>query len=320
MRHGATKKTDAIVLLAKAAFRDRRRRSPLILLTLAVVIVLVVAIPVWWFWPRSELPRLLLAAFDEVGLPGEPVRLCAGIEPVEGERTHVSLVGFDLYYQEPPNTELLGKALTDQAGLASLDFTWGERDRPAEVLVRYPGKGGRQRGVQASARIFVWPPQSSLLVVDTDSGLVTASEAKLWTTSSLDLHPVTGAAASLQKASAKFRIVYLSGQADRPSRYAKLRAWLERPAPASESLPPGPLLATACESVEQAGTSTVGGAVARLCRRFRSPLVGVTGDCQNAKVFLKAGLSTYLIGDQAEVPDGAKRTKSWNDLARLMLR
>ncbi len=319
MRRGDTKKTDAILLLAKAALADRRRRSPAtILVTLALLLIFLTALA-WWFWPRPELPPILLAAYDQVALPEEPVPLVACVEPRDSDRGDVSLAGCDLYFQEVKSSQLLGKVVTQSDGSATLEKGFPASDLPAEIMVRYPGQQARRRGLADKARVFIWPTDSPLLLVDADHALAELAEDKLWTANNLDIRPRPGAAATLRKLRAKYHIIYLAAAADRPSRYGKLRAWLERGAPAQEQFPDGPVIAPLSRAPDSDPATFERTISAEFKGRFRGPIAAITNRTQSAQLFHESGMQTFQLGEAAEV-EGIVVLKTWSDLAGHLLK
>src|SRR6516225_6133224 len=142
MRRPAVKKLDAVLLLARASFGDRRRWSiTRILVTLSVVAGLV-AVLVWWIWPKPQLPPLLMVAYDQVALPDETVFLRAAVEPIQGSSADMDLSGCELFFLDLKAQELLARVPTNRHGVAELSrqFPVGE---PGEILVRYRGEESR---------------------------------------------------------------------------------------------------------------------------------------------------------------------------------
>src|SRR5207237_6938010 len=94
------------------------------------------------------------------------------------------------------------KLLTDRDGQVSVSRSFSPTEKPVEILVRYPGDEQRQRGSQATLRVFVWPSETRLLLVDTERTLPAGEEATLWNANNLDIRPRPGAVATLRAAQA----------------------------------------------------------------------------------------------------------------------
>jgi hypothetical protein len=313
MQDNSRKKVDALLLLAKTAIGDRRRRSwPAILATLAVLLILLTVI-VWLFLPSPALPDLLLAAFDTVALPNEAVTVAARLEPREQPLADVRLAGLLLYFQESKSPELLGKVATNAGGLATLEPRFPEQPHPLEIIVRFPGEENRRKSAEARGRVFIWPADTQVLVIDADHVLANIDEPKFWVTNNLDVRSLPGAAQVLQKARSRFRVVYLSGGADRVPRYNKLLAWLQRTAPASEQFPEGPLLAPASQSAVDRATFERE-TLKHLRVSFAGTVVGIAGRAEESEIFHQAGLKTWQLGGSDDSPKDVTAVKSWKEL------
>jgi hypothetical protein len=318
MRGGKRKTMDAFLVLAKASFGDRRRRSPIRVAITFLVLVLLLALPIYLLWPEPEQPPLLLAVSDQVALPGETRTLCACVEPFGQEKTNAILAHRDLYLHEL-QTDWREKLTTDRDGIVATERNFSPVEAMVEIMVHYPGDGQRRPGMQAKARVFVWPSERPLLMVDADQSLAEPDEATLWVANNLDIRPRPGVVAALRAARAKYRIGYLSAGADRPSRYNKLRAWLERGwAPEQEQFPDGPVLARACRRPPSEASEFLQATLKDLRQRFRGTLVAITGTGENARLFHEAGWQTYLLSAAGEAPDGVTVVKSWSEFNRQL--
>jgi hypothetical protein len=309
MARPGNKKIDALLMLARTSIAERRRRSPFRLLAVVAVLALLIGLLIWVLWPAPGLPRLMLAAYDQVALPGEEVELCAGVEPADTPKGEAGLAHCDLYFEEK-NPEQVVKCQTDDAGRASLTIRAPEKAGTVLVAVRYPGEKDRRRGAQAApARLYVWPPDTQLLIVDADSALADVKDDRFWTTNNLDVPPLKDALATLQQLQARYRIVFLSSNVDRPKRHAKLRSWLEK-------WPDGPLLGRACHSNDSDPSEFKEQRIAGLRKRFPGSALGVTRQLEEAKLYQAAGLKTFLIGDNVLPTPGITLVKSWKDVGR----
>jgi hypothetical protein len=256
---------------------------------------------------------LLLASFDEVALPDETISLCARVESLGEVRSGANLVGCPLYFQDLKN-DRREQSATDRDGRVTLQRSFSACAVPIEIMVRYPGEGPQPHGNQAKSRVFVWPPEADLLVVDAELALADIDETSLWTANNLDIRPKPGAVALLRPARAKYRIAYLSTGADRPARYIKLRAWLERGwAPEQEQFPDGPLLAPACDPLRSTA-EFLQAKLKDLKERFHGTTVAITARGEHALLFQEAGWQTFLLNATAEKPEGVKVVSSWSEL------
>jgi hypothetical protein len=314
MRRDRRKPIDAFLVLAKASFGDRRRRSPAGIVVAVLVFVLLLAVPIVLLWPGPEQPPLLLAAFDRVALPHETVALCARVEPFGEENATGNLARCNLFFQAV-QSDWRAEFATDRNGMVTVERSFSTVNTPVEIIVRYPGDGHRRPGTQATARVFTWPAETPLLMVDVEQTLPDADAATLWTANNLDIRPWPGVVAFLRAARAKYRIGYLSAGADRPSRYNKLRAWLERGwAPEQEQFPDGPVLARACCLPLREPAEFLQATLKDLKRRFQGTTVGITGSGENARYFCEAGWRTFLLSEEGTAPEGVTVVKSWNEL------
>lgn len=307
MSEASPKRMDALMLLLKADRARRRRRSWLVGLLVAAVLVGPLAVLAWWVLSSREATLLVLAAYDQAVRPDTPIPLQCQLEPLE-PADGIRLSGFELYFHEPA-TGLLAQVATDRKGRAAAEGSWPEATgEPAVFVVSYPGDRLRRR-VVASGRVFIWPPETSLLIVDADSAL-----GELPTPEQPDLTPPAGAVDALEDARGRYSIVYLSASADRPAPYLYLVEALSR----YERLPSGPLLARAAYPGAGDADAFYTAVLADLKGRFGGPSVGVTRQAATARAFQAAGLKTFLLGDAADVPDGVTVVPSWEELQKQL--
>jgi len=317
MRHVPPKKPDAITLLAQAG-AAKRRRSPVPILVSVAIVVGVLTLLAWWIWPGAEPRQLVLAGYDALARPGDSVTLRAQIEPLDPETAGVRLSGYDLYFVEP-GSELEAKVATDEAGAGSVEHTFaGPAEAPVEVIVRGPGRDGRRGAPETSTRVFLWPAEAPLLVVDADHALADAEPADFQAGYNPDIRPLPGALAALQALAGTHHVVYLTAEADRPVAYLKLAAWLRRSWAPVEQFPDGPLLGRALHPEAEDAAGFRRAALAGLKERFHGPAVGLARRPEEARLFHAAGLRTFLIGGAAEAPEGVAAIASWAELMKRL--
>ncbi len=318
MRRDGKKPMDALFVLATASFGGRRRRSLTRIVVTFLVVLLLLALPIYFLWPEPEQPSLLLAACDQVAIPGEATSLCACVEPMGEDKTQAILARRNLYFHDL-QAEWEQRVATDGAGMVTLHKNLSSVAATVEIMVRYPGDGRRRPGAQAKARVFVWPPETPLLMVDADHALADVNAATLWDANNLDIRARPGAVAALRAARAKYRIGYLSVGADLPSRYNKLRAWLERGwAPEQEQFPDGPVLSRTCRPPVSDASEFLQATLKDFKQRFRGTMVAITGDGVNAQLLSEAGWQTYLLTEAGHAPNGVTVIKSWSEFSRQL--
>jgi hypothetical protein len=310
------KRIDALVIVTRAAFGERGQRSPVkIFLTLAVPVALLVLV-IWLLWPRPRLPQLVVAAYDQIARPDETVTLCARVEPLHDEGQALDLSGCELYFQDVRTQGLLAQVPTGRDGSAFTEQSFPTGAGLVQVIVRYSGEKQGQRGAQADGRVFVWPADARLLVVDVDHALAAVDEDGLWAVNNLDIRPQPGAAKALQQLKDKYHIVYLSAGAYRPSRYNKLRAWLGMRG--QEAFPDGPLVARVCRASQPDAKAFRRAALEDLTARFSGPPVGVATGREEVRALHSAGLKAFLVGQSAKAPEGITMVKTWQELSKVL--
>jgi hypothetical protein len=312
MQKPKPRKLDALVLLARASGGRRKRQTVIGLLVLAGLLLAVGALFVWWVWPGPEPPAVLLAVFDQAARPDETVTLAARLDTVDPARAGEVLSGYALML-EAPSVEWQQQGRSDADGFFRADAAFPQGAAAADVIGRFPGNPRRkQRGTEGRGRVFVWPADTALVLVDADGALADGEAAAFWETNNLDLRPRPGATAALQAARA--HVVYVSAGADRPARHVKLRAWLEQSGQAGpHGLPDGPVFSRAgqpaADPVEFHRT-----VAQQLKGRFSGPAVAVTASAEHARAYHEAGVRTVLFDGVKEVPSGVVSAKSWAEV------
>src|SRR5262249_42874027 len=133
-------------------------------------------------------------------------------------------------------------AATDAQGVGAIQWSAPKKEgKPIEFLVRHQHKDDPKQVARDSGRVYVWPANTKLLVVDADHALADGVEALREGTGGATAKP--GAAKALKSLAARYKIVYLTALMDRPTTYRRLRSFLTQPATTVDGqLPDGPLL------------------------------------------------------------------------------
>ena len=288
------KKDDPLTILARARLRQQRRRFPVIGMVTLAVIVGMLGLIAWLTWPAPDPGELWLTVYDGLGNPDEEVALRAQLGPQKELARNAKLDGFDLWFLQP-ETGLREQTATDVAGLAGVPWRASVGKGPfREVLVRYPGDG-RRRGLEATGRVFVWPRESSLLVIDADHALALTSRSSGGST---DRVLLPGVADALRKAKGAHRIVYLTAEESSPVAYYHLATWLKQSGPTGEpQVPSGPLLNRAAYPADDpAGFYRL--ALEDLKKRFEGKLTGIAGRAEEEGSFQQAGITVLRTGSR----------------------
>jgi hypothetical protein len=240
----------------------------------AVLSGLILAGAAWWFWPRKEPPILLVVAFDRVTPPNRPTIVRAATEPLNATNNG-PWGGSEIFFEEAGNQAAgvsgkTRKAKTDQNGLAEIEWQFPATSRPVGMEVRYIDESQHPPwSYHDQARIFVWPEDSRILVLEVEPRLKNPAN---WP---------TVAEALTAAADRGWHIVYLGVGPDRPTVYQKLRAYAMQLTTADRGKgPEGPVLARKdfLPRPAKSGPGDVHEVLADLRRDFRGPVVYLDAD------------------------------------------
>jgi hypothetical protein len=276
----------------------------------------------WWVWPRPPLPRLLVVTFDEMATPGEAVTLRAQLRPAEGEPADARLDGQELYFSDPGGARLPGqepwqlRTTSGPGGVATAQ--WQPPPGASVHLFRARLSGDRRRPpVDDQGRVFLWPRETPLLVVEVEPAL-TDAPASAWEKQSVaDIRRPPEPADALQAAEArKYRVVYLALTSGHPLVYHKVRDWAQmRPGPRDKALPLGPVLGRPSYAADMDAARARREVLDELKKQFQGPRVAVTRQPAAAEAYRDAGFRTFLITADGAAPQGVTVLKQWPDLA-----
>jgi hypothetical protein len=314
-RPAPKKKMDALVLLAKASSGRRRRQSLVAGLVCVALILVLGVLMVWWIWPAPRPPRLDMAVFDQLALPGETVQLYAQLEPVAPPDQQFNMAGYLVAFEEP-TSGLRMTTQTARGGVAICSGAFALSRDPLELRAGFPGNA-RERGVQGRGRIFVWPAETAFLLVDADRTLTALDPEAFGTVNNHDVRALPDAAPTLRGLAAKYAIVYVTGNARRPQLYSKLRAWLGSGFAPAQQFPDGPVLTAWGEPDAAAARAAVLTAVRG---RLTGTGIGIAGDAETAAQYRQQGWETFLVGAAENVPEGITPVKDWAALGKLLPR
>jgi hypothetical protein len=261
----------------------------------------------WLIWPDPPPGRWALAFFDQVALPLESVDLTAQLEP---EREGVKLSGRPVFFEDPA-TGWEAQGTSNAKGRATAVASFAAADGPHNLQARYPGNPRRsERGVSSPGRVFVWPSEADVLVVDADRSLTDFDESRYASTNNADIPPLAGALAALRSLRGRFRIVYWTRFAARPVANIRLRAWLESAWNPAQQFPDGPVLSAEQESAD--------GRLGEFRQQFKGKMVGVSRDPESARSFAAAGLDAYFIGDPPPDAGKIRSVPDWPAVVRAL--
>jgi hypothetical protein len=284
-----TPKADALAKHLKDSLAQRRPRPWKLVLAALFGSTLILVLLAWSLYPRPKMPPLQIIALDTIATPDEtPVARAQLLVPPD-ESGPRRLGGHTIVFHEQrlvlkPNEkprEIVVKS--DERGQASVDWPG-----LAEFLVLHIDAEQRRGSLHGRGRIFVWPKDAPLLIVDADETLI-ADE--------LDAK----ASETLTKAAEDgWRVVYLALTSTQAHEFRKARGWLEK-----ATLPPGPVLARRHFSDEETLPQVRRDALKQLKERFHGPMIAVVKTVESAQVCKETDLRTILIGG-TEAPTWAE--------------
>lgn len=308
---------DELTRRLRESARRKRPWSLAVLLAALLVIFGPLGLLVWWTWPEADPPRLVIVACDQLARPGEETTLRAFLEPIGGPGRKIDLSGYDVVFEEKLNLPVAGKEprrerATSQAdGSSAVSWQAPKNSATADVAARYLGDKKR-RGAEDRARLYGWPAETPLLLVDVASTL-SPEPAESWEEKNiLDIPPLPGAGKALQEAAQlKFKVIYLAVPARSPLVYRKYRGWVMNQSMGKNIFPAGPVLGKSSYNQEESAARE---AILRgLKDGFTGRMIAVVGTGRAAAVCRAVGVLTILLGPEA-APEDVVRLPSLGDL------
>ncbi|HYV37219.1 MAG TPA: hypothetical protein VE988_16045 [Gemmataceae bacterium] len=282
--------------LREAISRKRPwQRTYFFLLLLALISIF--AFVAWWFWQRPQPPELMVIGFDHVTRPGKQFTVRAATVPRQPGVDKWG--GRDLFFQEvaPPLAES-GQPValrTGEHGMATATWTLKHPATMAEIEAIYIDDSMRPPwSDRARCRIFTWPSESRLLVLDVDPTMKNSND---W--------PAL-AKALAEADSAGWRIVYLAVNANTPADYRPLRDWVIR---LQSDLPVGPVLPRTKFPAGEADAVARKKVLAELKGEFSGPVLYMAGE---------PGLTLRTVGQAGEFMGEPIGLAGWDKLAAAL--
>ena len=273
----------------------------------ALLAVLIFGVPpallAWWCWPRAHPAAMIVIGFDHVAQTGKPVMLRAGTEPAEPSDKRWG--GLDLFFEEisaaGAGTGETVKVRTDENGVAAIKWRSKAAAAVTEIEVRYLDEGIKPvRFDVARCRIFSWPIESRVLVVDVQPTLKKAT----------DWPQVAKALVDAQKVG--WQVVYLATSASEPALYRKLRDWtMEKMGSDADPLPRGPILAREKLLEGEPDVSARKNVLVAIKNEFSGPVLYLTAE---------GGLKLHSVGKDGGFAGDPLPVLDWDKLVKTLPR
>ena len=280
-------KADDLAKDLKASLAQRRPRTWLPTIVAVVVASLVLGGVYIWMQPRRRAQPLQVLALDAVFTPDQtPVARAQLFEPI-GDTARSRLGGqtIVLFEQMAANPRRI-VAKSDAAGSAQVD--WPLDGAPAaEFFAQFIDDERRQVSSAVRGRLFIWPKDTPLLIVDAHETLITG-----------DLN--ADALSRLTKAHEEgWRVIYLAVKSATAPDFAAAHAWLDDKA----KLPRGPVLGRGIFPSDAPMETAWRDALTSLKTQFTGPMLAVVGSDEAAQTCKEANVPTVRIGaDNGGVP------------------
>jgi hypothetical protein len=292
---------DALAKQLKSSLAKRRPRPWKLILTVLAASVLILVLLAWWLIPGPIPAPLQLIALDAVYSEGETPHahalLFAPAQSTPPRRLSEYTVVFHEHGLLPGPAAQPREVVTksDEAGRASVE--WQVEQGHSRFLALHVEAEQRRGSPNDGGRIYVWPKDAPLLLVDADETLI-----------SEELNPQ--AAETLTKAARDgWRVAYLSLASSQPLAFRKARTWIEQQA----KLPNGPVLGrndfSADIPIEEARREVL----KRLRGQFQGKGITVVKTMESARDSTQLGLRTIVIG-AGPLPGEAELAPTWADV------
>jgi hypothetical protein len=288
---------DELAKQLQASLRRQRPRPWLLIGGLLLVSALALGGLAWWLAPRPDPPPLAALAVDTLAAADESTEARAILVMTEGEPDPVRMAGQEVVFLEsapaaPGAAPREVKATTDEQGVARADWPLPEGATTAGFLVRYADL--RRRKVSLTeGRVFRWPRDSAVVLVDVETALAGAPPAR-WTADPHAIAPRAGAGPALQALQKDGRrVVYLAPHGQGWAHDRNVQAWLQKQFAPGPALPVGPLLGPL------AGGDAVDRVVSATVSHFTGPAAIVTADAGLVEAYRQRGVRPVWFGKDA---------------------
>jgi hypothetical protein len=262
----------------KSSLANQRPRTWLPIVVLLILCTLILGVLLWWFLPRGRPPVLHVVAFDDVVATGETPTARGQLFVPTGDAEAPRLSGHDLAFDDQQTQPKVIKS--DDKGIGAAAWPIGE-EPVAAFFVRFVDRDNRQGSAKENGRLFVWPKNSRIIVVDADETLLEDNE-----------HAPT----VLNKAADEgWRIAFACITSSKAHEFRQARGRLD----SLVKLPKGPYLGRAAypakESVEAARRE-----VFQLLRgKFNADMLAIIKSADATTTCQDLGIRVIRIGDAA---------------------
>jgi hypothetical protein len=291
----ANPKADALAKQLKDSLAKRRPRTWKVVLPVLFGSALLIALAAWWLYPRPKGLPLQIIALDTICTPDETPHAIAQLLEAPESAVSQRLSGRTVVFREQrlliaPDVKPREVVTTSDArAQASAEWPVGQAAL-TEFLVLHVDAEQRRGSPHERGRIYVWPKDAPLLIVDADETLIA------------DELDAKASEALIKAAKDGWRIVYLNLASEQPHEFRTARIWMEKHA----GLPIGPLLGrkkfpddTPVEQVRHDLLKDLQG-------RFQGKLLAVVKTEASANVCKELDLPTIILGGAA--------TPTWADV------
>lgn len=283
----------------------KRRLQPwkLVLAALAASVVVLLLLA-WWMYPRPKPRPLLVMAFDVICTVDEVPQVRAQLHAQADDDEPRRLKGLKIVFLEPllpppPNGKKPRETQieSDEHGQGALEWPLHEPTLTEYSVLHIDPELGTA-SVRDGGRIFVWPRDAPLLLVDADETLIAKD---------VDAE----ALATLQKAAKEgWRIVYLAPASTDAHAFRKARRWLHEK---QAKLPLGPVLGRGRYPSDEPLDAVRADGYKRLTAKFTGKALAIVKSAEAAQIAKDAGLRTVMIGE-GPAPAEVLHVLKWGDI------
>jgi hypothetical protein len=307
----------------RGSLRRRRFRPAWIVggvLTLGILILGAVA---WSIYHDSGAhPILQVVALDSVANLDERSQARAVLLRPLPDGSAAGAGGWELIFQQfqpaarPDAGPRLMKAVTDRRGYAEVNWEVPKGETSAEFVARFVDTRRRQ-GTTDPARVFGWPKDTALVVVEVEDVLAELPREPLPPTTVFAPEFLAGAAAALHAVRKDVHVVYLTPTVTSWLQARRVRNWITHRATFPESIPLGPVLGRADFPAAAAAPAVRQEAIEMLRAHFAGTIVAIVRDAAPASAYEKLGVRVIVVG--AEAPGGdLLHAPAWADVPDLI--